>query len=92
MINYFLNYEKKIKLNSKINFDNKNRLFLNNSTFEKNNPNNFFTKYVNSNNSVKKEISLSKKIKVQENIPINNNKIFHNINSAINFKEKEFIL
>ena len=89
MINYFLNYENENGLNNKTNFENKNKLFLNESLLEKNKSKNLSTKYANNNNSIKNEISLSKKLKDSENILINNNKGYNSINSAINFKEKE---
>ena len=89
MVNYFLNYENENGLNNKTNFENKNKLFLNESILEKNNSKNLSTKYANNNNSIKNEISLSKKLKDSENILINNNKGYNSINSAINFKEKE---
>ena len=89
MVNYFLNYENENGLNNKTNFENKNKLFLNESLLEKNKSKNLSTKYANNNNSIKNEISLSKKLKDSENILINNNKGYNSINSAINFKEKE---
>ena len=89
MINYFLNYENENGLNNKTNIEIKNKLFLNESILEKNNSKNLSTKYANNNNSIKNEISLSKKLKDSENILINNNKGYNSINSAINFKEKE---
>ena len=91
MVNYFLNYENENGLNNKTNFENKNKLFLNESLLEKNKSKNLSTKYANNNNSIKNEISLSKKLKDSENILINNNKGYNSINSAINFKEKELI-
>ena len=92
MINYFLNYENENGLNNKTNIEIKNKLFLNESILEKNNSKNLSTKYANNNNSIKNEISLSKKLKDSENILINNNKGYNSINSAINFKEKELII
>ena len=89
MVNYFLNYENENGLNNKTNIEIKNKLFLNESILEKNNSKNLSTKYANNNNSIKNEISLSKKLKDSENILINNNKGYNSINSAINFKEKE---
>ena len=89
MINYFLNYENENGLNNKTNIEIKNKLFLNESLLEKNKSKNLSTKYANNNNSIKNEISLSKKLKDSENILINNNKGYNSINSAINFKEKE---
>ena len=89
MINYFLNYENENGLNNKTKIEIKNKLFLNESILEKNNSKNLSTKYANNNNSIKNEISLSKKLKDSENILINNNKGYNSINSAINFKEKE---
>ena len=89
MINYFLNYENENGLNNKTNIEIKNKLFLNESILEKNNSKNLSTKYANNNNSIKNEISLSKKLKDSENILINNNKGYNSINFAINFKEKE---
>ena len=89
MINYFLNYENENGLNNKTNIEIKNKLFLNESILEKNNSKNLSTKYANNNNSIKNEISLSKKLKDSENFLINNNKGYNSINFAINFKEKE---
>ena len=89
MVNYFLNYENENGLNNKTNIEIKNKLFLNESILEKNNSKNLSTKYANNNNSIKNEISLSKKLKDSENFLINNNKGYNSINSAINFKEKE---
>ena len=94
MINYFLfneNYRKKsYNKNKLIEFKTRNNLFFDYSTLEINNSKISQIKKKNENNSFMNSISLSNKDNDDENQELNNNNKGNiNINSAINFKEKE---
>ena len=94
MINYFLfneNYRNKsYNKNKLIEFKTRNNLFFDYSTLEINNSKISQIKKKNENNSFMNSISLSNKDNDDENQELNNNNKGNiNINSAINFKEKE---
>ena len=94
MINYFLfneNYRNKTyNKNKLIVFKTRNNLFFDYSTLEINNSKISQIKKKNENNSFMNSISLSNKDNDDENQELNNNNKGNiNINSAINFKEKE---
>ena len=95
MINYFLfneNYRNKsYNKNKLIEFKTRNNLFFDYSTLEINNSKISQIKKKNENNSFMNSISLSNKDNDEENQEeVNsNNKRNININSAINYKEKE---
>lgn len=93
MINYFLfneNYRNKsYNKNKLIEFKTRNNLFFDYSTLEINNSKISQIKKKNENNSFMNSISLSNKDNDDENQELYNNKGNININSAINFKEKE---
>lgn len=94
MINYFLfneNYRNKsYNKNKLIEFKTRNNLLFDYSTLEINNSKISQIKKKNENNSFMNSISLSNKDNDDENQELNNNNKGNiNINSAINFKEKE---
>ena len=96
MVNYFLfNENCRNKCNNKnklIEFKTRNNLFFDYSTLEINNSKISQIKKKNENNSFMNSISLSNKDNDEENqeeVNNNNNKRNININSAINYKEKE---
>ena len=95
MVNYFLfNENCRNKCNNKnklIEFRTRNNLFFDYSTLEINNSKISQIKKKNENNSFMNSISLSNKDNDEENQEEvnNNNKKNININSAINYKEKE---
>ena len=95
MINYFLfneNYRNKsYNKNKLIEFKTRNNLFFDYSTLEINNSKISQIKKKNENNSFMNSISLTNKDNDEENQEEvnNNNKKNININSAINYKEKE---
>ena len=93
MINYFLfneNYRNKsYNKNKLIEFKTRNNLLFDYSTLEINNSKISQIKKKNENNSFMNSISLSNKDNDDENQELYNNKGNININSAINFKEKE---
>ena len=96
MVNYFLfneNCRNKYKNKNKlIEFRTRNNLFFDYSTLEINNSKISQIKKKNENNSFMNSISLTNKDNDEENQEEvnNNNKRNININSAINYKEKEF--
>ena len=94
MINYFFEYENNNKNGLNIKniyneFLSRNPLFYDYSTYDINNSTNNEKNNVNDNNSIKNNNSLSNQENYDENNIITNNKTNIDINSAINFKEKE---
>ena len=94
MINYFFEYENNNKNGLNIKniyneFLSRNPLFYDYSTYDINNSTNNEKNNVNDNNSIKSNNSLSNQENYDENNIITNNKANIDINSAINFKEKE---